>query len=185
MLQLLLPLQQLLLPCISAQNRSSGATWVDAWLLQHTVQTILSSIAIWAAGMCCVVMFLVCLLQQDITSWLLQAFLSGMNHETCMHDMQAKRLMQETRFELWIPVHHTTQLQHWTAATDALDHVILTAAALESVLEGILSDADAAVTVIEQQQMTQNFDLQSAAPNTQCCWIVANSRQVRPAVGVQ
>jgi len=77
--------------------------------------------------------------------------------------MQAKRLMQETRFELWIPVHHTTQLQHWTAATDALDHVILTAAALESVLEGILSGADVADTDIEQQQMTQNFDLQSAA----------------------
>lgn len=61
--------------------------------------------------------------------------------------------MQETRYELWIPVHHPTQLQHWTVATDALDHVILTAAALESVLEGILSGADADVTVIEHQQM--------------------------------
>lgn len=40
------------------------------------------------------------------------------------------------RFELWIPVHHASQLHHWAAATDALDHVILTAAALESVLEG-------------------------------------------------
>ena len=70
-----------------------------------------------------------------------------------MHDIQARRLMQETRYELWIPVYHTTQLQHWTAATDALDHVILTAAALESVLEGILSGSDAAVTVIEHQQM--------------------------------
>ncbi len=69
--------------------------------------------------------------------------------------------MQETRFELWIPVHHTTQLQHWTAATDALDHVILTAAALESVLEGILSASDAAVTVIERQQMMQVSGLQS------------------------
>lgn len=76
--------------------------------------------------------------------------------------------MQETRFELWIPVHHTTQLQHWTAATDALDHVILTAAALESVLEGMLSGSDAAVTVIERRQMTQIFDLQSAAFDTQC-----------------
>lgn len=44
--------------------------------------------------------------------------------------------MQETRYELWIPVHHARQLNHWAAATDALDHVILTAAALESVLEG-------------------------------------------------
>ena len=46
--------------------------------------------------------------------------------------------MQETQFELWVPVNHANQLQHWTAATDALDHVILTAAALESVLEGML-----------------------------------------------
>ena len=45
--------------------------------------------------------------------------------------------MQETQFELWVPVNHARQLQHWTAATDALDHVILTAAALESVLEGM------------------------------------------------
>ncbi len=45
--------------------------------------------------------------------------------------------MQETRYGLWVPVHHAMQLQHWAAATDALDHVILTAAALESVLEGI------------------------------------------------
>ena len=45
--------------------------------------------------------------------------------------------MQETQFELWVPVNHANQLQHWTAATDALDHVILTAAALESVLEGM------------------------------------------------
>ena len=108
-------------------------------------------IAIWAAGMWYVTVFLVCLLQQDITSWLLQAFLSCMNYETCMHDIQARRLMQETQYELWIPVYHTTQLQHWTAATDALDHVILTTAALESVLEGILSGSDAAVT--EHQQM--------------------------------
>ena len=76
--------------------------------------------------------------------------------------------MQETRFELWIPVHHTTQLQHWTAATDALDHVILTAAALESVLEGMLSGSHAAATVIESRRMTQIFDLQSAAFDTQC-----------------
>ena len=46
--------------------------------------------------------------------------------------------MQETQFELWVPVHHASQLQHWAAATDALDHVILTAAALESVLEGMV-----------------------------------------------
>ena len=46
--------------------------------------------------------------------------------------------MQETQFELWVPVNHANQLQHWSAATDALDHVILTAAALESVLEGML-----------------------------------------------
>lgn len=59
--------------------------------------------------------------------------------------------MQETRFELWIPVHHTTQLQHWTAATDALDHVILTTAALESVLEGILSGADCRQTGLHLQ----------------------------------
>ena len=55
-----------------------------------------------------------------------------------MLPVQAKRLMQETQFELWVPVNHANQLQHWTAATDALDHVILTAAALESVLEGML-----------------------------------------------
>lgn len=46
--------------------------------------------------------------------------------------------MQETQFELWVPVNHASQLQHWMAATDTLDHVILTAAALESVLEGML-----------------------------------------------
>lgn len=45
--------------------------------------------------------------------------------------------MQETQFELWVPVNHASQLQHWTAVTHALDHVILTAAALESVLEGL------------------------------------------------
>ena len=176
MLPLLQLLLSLLLPCIPAQNSTSGATWVDACLLQRTVQTILSSIAIWPAGMRCVMMFLVCPLQQDITSRLLQAFLNScMKRETCVHDMQAKRLMQETRFELWIPVHHTTQLQHWTAATDALDHVILTAAALESVLEGILSASDAAFTVIEHQQMMQVFGLRSVAPHIQCR--AAESRQ--------
>lgn len=45
--------------------------------------------------------------------------------------------MQETQFELWVPLNHASQLQHWTAAMHALDHVILTAAALESVLEGL------------------------------------------------
>lgn len=61
---------------------------------------------------------------------------AAVHSHQCECDMQAKRLMQETRYELWIPVHHARQLHHWAAATDALDHVILTAAALESVLEG-------------------------------------------------
>ena len=50
--------------------------------------------------------------------------------------VQAKRLLQETHFELWVPLQHANWLHHWGAATNALDHVILTAAALESVLEG-------------------------------------------------
>ena len=50
--------------------------------------------------------------------------------------VQAKRLIQESQLEPWVPVHNNRVMQHWTAATDAVDHVILTAAALESVLEG-------------------------------------------------
>ncbi len=91
--------------------------------------------------------------------------------------------MQETRFELWIPVHHTRQLQHWTAATDALDHVILTAAALESVLEGILSGADAAVTVHEHRQM-----MHLIWPPECCTLYPMQGRQQqtnRPAIAVQ
>lgn len=75
--------------------------------------------------------------------------------------LKAKRLMQETRFELWIPVHHTTQLQHWTAATDALDHVILTAAALESVLEGEapLLDQGSLCVLLERVGVLADFQL--------------------------
>ncbi|KAL0048452.1 hypothetical protein WJX82_003571 [Trebouxia sp. C0006] len=75
--------------------------------------------------------------------------------------LKARRLMQETRFELWIPVHHTTQLQHWTAATDALDHVILTAAALESVLEGEapLLDQGSLCVLLERVGVLADFQL--------------------------
>ncbi|DBA89188.1 TPA: hypothetical protein ACH3X1_016339 [Trebouxia sp. C0004] len=75
--------------------------------------------------------------------------------------LKAKRLIQETRFELWIPVHHTTQLQHWIAATDALDHVILTAAALESVLEGEapLLDQGSLCVLLERVGVLADFQL--------------------------
>jgi len=65
----------LLLTCIPAQNSHSRTTWVHACPVQCTAQTIPSSIVIWAAGFCCFTVILVCLLQQDITSWLSQAWL--------------------------------------------------------------------------------------------------------------
>ncbi|KAL0043113.1 hypothetical protein WJX79_009702 [Trebouxia sp. C0005] len=75
--------------------------------------------------------------------------------------LKAKRLIQETRYELWIPVHHPTQLQHWTVATDALDHVILTAAALESVLEGEapLLDQGSLCVLLERVGVLADFQL--------------------------
>ena len=51
--------------------------------------------------------------------------------------MQAKRLVHQSQFELWVPANHSRQVQLWDNAIEALDRITLTAAALESVLEGI------------------------------------------------
>ncbi|KAL3160682.1 hypothetical protein ABBQ32_010593 [Trebouxia sp. C0010 RCD-2024] len=75
--------------------------------------------------------------------------------------LKAQRLMQETQFELWVPVNHRSQLRHWTAVTHALDHVILTAAALESVLEGEapLLDQGSLYLLLERVGVLADFQL--------------------------
>ena len=86
-------------------------------------------------------------------------------------DAQAKRLIQETQFELWVPVNHARQLQHWTAATDALDHVILTAAALESVLEGTHTAGHVSHVGKESYAAATSQPLLGLQLFT-CCWTV-------------